>query len=188
MDDIQGYDEADLTRRMEGAVSAFQTELTGLRTGRASTSLVENLTVEAYGAPTPLNQVGSVSVPEARLIMVSIWDKSVVAAAEKAIRDSGLGLNPVTDGTTLRIPIPPLNEERRAELAKMASKYAEEARIAVRNVRRSGMEALKKAEKDGDISQDEQKSLEGDVQTLTDEYISQIDEVLKTKEEEIMQV
>lgn len=173
---------------MEGALSSLSTEFGGLRTGRASVNLLDSIQVPAYGGMSPLNQVGSVSVPESRMLAVNIWDKSLVGAVDKAIRDSGLGLNPVVDGTNLRIPIPPLNEERRAELSKVAGKYAEGARIAVRNVRRDGMDALKKMEKDGDISKDEQKGLETDVQKLTDEYINKIDDALKAKEAEIMQV
>lgn len=182
------YDPKDLKRRMEGALSSLSTEFGGLRTGRASVNLLDSIQVPAYGGMSPLNQVGSVSVPESRMLAVNIWDKSLVGAVDKAIRDSGLGLNPVVDGTNLRIPIPPLNEERRAELSKVAGKYAEGARIAVRNVRRDGMDALKKMEKDGDISKDEQKGLETDVQKLTDEYINKIDDALKAKEAEIMQV
>ncbi|MEO1029114.1 MAG: ribosome recycling factor [Pseudomonadota bacterium] len=182
------YDEKDLKRRMDGALTSLSKEFGGLRTGRASVNLLDTIQVPAYGGMSPLNQVGSVSVPEARMLAVNIWDKSLVGAVDKAIRDSGLGLNPVVDGTNLRIPIPPLNEERRAELSKVAGQYAESARIAVRNVRRDGMDALKKMEKDGDISQDEQKSLEGDVQKLTDEFISKVDEALKSKTAEIMQV
>ncbi len=182
------YDEADLKRRMEGALSSLSTEFSGLRTGRASVNLLDNITVMAYGAPTPLNQVGSVSVPESRMLSVSIWDKANVGAADRAIRESGLGLNPVVDGQNLRIPIPPLNEERRAELAKVAGKYAESARIAIRNVRRDGMDALKKMQKAGDISEDEQKVYADDVQKLTDAMVKKVDEALKHKEEEIMQV
>jgi len=151
-------------------------------------NLLDSVQVPAYGSNVPLNQVGSVSAPEARMLSVSIWDKAMVGAADKAIRDAGLGLNPVVDGTNLRIPIPPLNEERRTELTKIAGKYAEAARIAVRNVRRDGMDSLKKMEKDGEISQDEQKSFEGDVQKLTDDFITRIDDSLKAKDEEIMQV
>lgn len=182
------YDEAELKRRMEGALKALATEFAGLRTGRASVNLLDSITVMAYGAATPLNQVGSVSVPEPRMLSVNIWDKSVVGAADKAIRDSGLGLNPVMDGQNLRIPIPPLNEERRAELAKLAGKYSESARVSVRNVRRDGMEALKKMQKVGDLSEDEQKLLADDVQKLTDEMIKKVDEAQKAKEDEIMQV
>ncbi len=182
------YDEADLKRRMEGALSSLSTEFSGLRTGRASVNLLDNITVMAYGAPTPLNQVGSVSVPESRMLSVSIWDKANVGAADRAIRESGLGLNPVVDGQNLRIPIPALNEERRAELAKVAGKYAESARIAIRNVRRDGMDALKKMQKAGDISEDEQKVYADDVQKLTDAMVKKVDEALKHKEEEIMQV
>ncbi len=182
------YDEADLKRRMEGALSSLSTEFSGLRTGRASVNLLDNITVMAYGAPTPLNQVGSVSVPESRMLSVSIWDKANVGAADRAIRESGLGLNPVVDGQNRRITIPPLNEERRAELAKVAGKYAESARIAIRNVRRDGMDALKKMQKAGDISEDEQKVYADDVQKLTDAMVKKVDEALKHKEEEIMQV
>ncbi len=182
------YDENSLKRRMEGALTNLTQEFGGLRTGRASVNLLDAVQVPAYGSKVPLNQVGSVSAPEARMLSVSIWDKAMVGAADKAIRDAGLGLNPVVDGTNLRIPIPPLNEERRKELTKVAGQYAESARIAVRNVRRDGMDALKKMEKDGEISQDEQKSFEGDVQKLTDSFIGRIDEELKAKEAEIMQV
>ena len=182
------YDEKALKKRMEKALEALSTDFGGLRTGRASASLLDNITVMAYGAQTPLNQIGSVSVPEPRMLAVNVWDKVNVGAADRAIRDSGLGLNPVVDGTNLRIPIPPLNEERRAELAKIAGKYAEQARISVRNVRRDGMDSLKKMQKAGDISEDEQKVFSEDVQKLTDQYIKRVDEALKAKEEEIMQV
>ncbi|WP_022695483.1 ribosome recycling factor [Ponticaulis koreensis] len=184
----EDYDEKALKKRMEKALEALSTEFGGLRTGRASASLLDNITVMAYGAQTPLNQIGSVSVPEPRMLAVNVWDKVNVGAADRAIRDSGLGLNPVVDGTNLRIPIPPLNEERRAELAKIAGKYAEQARISVRNVRRDGMDSLKKMQKAGDISEDEQKVFSDDVQKLTDQYIKRVDEALKAKEEEIMQV
>ncbi|MEM6410013.1 MAG: ribosome recycling factor [Pseudomonadota bacterium] len=182
------YDEKDLSKRMEGALSNLASEFSGLRTGRASTNLLDTVLVPAYGSDVPLNQVGSVSVPEARMLSVNVWDKQLVGATDKAIRDAGLGLNPVVDGTNLRIPIPPLNEERRIELTKVAGRYAEAARVAVRNVRRDGMDGLKKMEKDGDISQDEQKTLESDVQKLTDDFVTRIDEALKSKEAEIMQV
>jgi ribosome recycling factor len=174
--------------RMDKAISALKEEYIGLRTGRASASLLEPVMVEAYGASTPLNAVAAISVPEPRMISVSVWDKSVVAAVDKAIRAAGLGLNPIVDGMTLRIPVPPLTEERRKDLAKLAGKYAEQQRIAVRNVRRDANEDLKKAEKAGDISQDELKKLETDVQGFTDGAIKRIDEALKTKEQEIMQV
>lgn len=182
------YDEKALKKRMEKSLEALSAEFGGLRTGRASASLLDNVTVMAYGAQTPLNQVGSVSVPEPRMLAVSIWDKANVGAVDRAIRESGLGLNPVVDGTNLRIPIPPLNEERRADLAKIAGKYAEQARISIRNVRRDGMDSLKKMQKAGDISEDEQKVFADDVQKLTDQYIKRVDEALKSKEEEIMQV
>jgi len=182
------YDEKDLERRMDGAITSLQNELQGLRTGRASINLLDNVQVSAYGSMMPMSQVGSVSVMDARMLAVNVWDKGVVGAADKAIREAGLGLNPVVDGQTLRIPIPPLNEERRVELTKVAGKYAESGRIAVRNVRRDGMDALKKMEKDGDISEDELRSFSDDVQKLTDKYVKMVDEVLKAKEAEIMQV
>lgn len=188
MSDETDFDEKVLKQRMQKALDALASEFSGLRTGRASVNLLDSIMVMAYGAQTPLNQIGSVSVPDARMLAVNIWDKVNVGAADKAIRDSGLGLNPVVDGTNLRIPIPPLNEERRAELAKFAGKYAEQARIGVRNVRRDGMDSLKKLQKNGDISEDDQKVLSEDVQKLTDQYIKKIDEALKAKEEEIMQV
>lgn len=178
----------DLKRRMDGAVAAFKHELAGLRTGRASVSLLEPVMVEAYGSVVPLNQVGNVSVPEPRMLAVSVWDKSMVGAVERAIRDCGLGLNPITDGTTLRIPLPELNEERRRELVKIAHQYAEQARIAVRHVRRDGIDNLKKAEKEGDIGQDESRGLSDKVQKLTDDVIAGIEKVLASKEAEIMQV
>jgi ribosome recycling factor len=173
---------------MDGAIAALKQEFAGLRTGRASAHLLDPVQVEAYGAPCPLNQVASVSAPEPRMLVVQVFDRSVVNAVDKAIRSAGLGLNPVMDGQMLRIPIPPLNEERRRELAKLAGKYAEAARVAIRNVRRDGMEHLKKLEKDGHISQDEQKKFSDQVQTATDQHIKQVDEALKGKEEEIMQV
>ena len=182
------YDEADLSRRMDGAITNLSQEFGGLRTGRASVNLLDSVQVPAYGSNVPINQVGSVSVPESRMLSVNIWDKSLVEATDKAIRNAGLGLNPVVDGTNLRIPIPPLNEERRIELTKVAGKYAEAAKVSIRNVRRDGMDALKKMEKDGDISKDEQKSFEADVQKLTDQFVTRVDEALKLKEAEIMQV
>lgn len=182
------YDEKDLERRMEGAISALNTELQGLRTGRASINLLDNVQVIAYGAKVPMSQVGSVSVMDSRMLAVNIWDKTIVGTADKAIREAGLGLNPVVDGQTLRIPIPPLNEERRVELTKVAGKYAEAARVAVRNIRRDGMDALKKLEKDGDINEDDLRSMSDDVQKLTDRFVKTVDETLKAKEAEIMQV
>jgi ribosome recycling factor len=174
--------------RMDKAVSALKEEFATLRTGRASASLLDQVTVEAYGSTMPINQVGAVSVPEPRSISVSVWDKGLVVSVEKAIRNSGLGLNPVVEGQNLRVPIPPLTEERRKDLAKLAGKYAEQQRIAVRNVRREANDDLKKAEKDGVIGQDEEKRMEGEVQKITDEAIKRVDEALKTKEQEIMQV
>ena len=174
--------------RMDKAVAALKEEFGGLRTGRASVSLLEPVHVEAYGSSTPLNAVAAISVPEPRMIVVNVWDKSIVGAVDKAIRAAGLGLNPQMDGQTLRVPIPPLTEDRRKDLAKLAGKYAETQRIAVRNVRRDAMEELKKQEKDGVISQDEHKRFVGEVQTMTDQSVKRIDEALKTKEQEIMQV
>jgi len=178
----------DINRRMEGAVDVLHTEFGGLRTGRASTSLIEPVMVDAYGSQMPMPQVGTVSVPEPRMISVQVWDKGLVKAVEKAIMDAGLGLNPSVDGQLVRIPIPSLTEERRIELAKVAGKYAEDARIAVRNVRRHAMDELKKAEKDGDISEDAHREYSTEVQNLTDEYIKKIDDTLSHKEQEIMQV
>lgn len=181
-------DLADLKRRMNGAVENLKSEFKGLRTGRASVNLLDPVVVDAYGAQMPINQVGTVSTPEPRLISVHIWDKGLVASVEKAIRNSGIGLNPVVDGDTLRIPIPELNEERRIELSKLAKNYSEQSKVAVRNVRRDGMETIKNMEKDGDISQDDQKILADDIQELTDQMIKNIDEVTSAKESEIMQV
>jgi ribosome recycling factor len=174
--------------RMDKAVAALKEEFASLRTGRASASLLDQITVDAYGSTMPINQVGAVSVPEPRMISVSVWDKALVISVEKAIRSAGLGLNPVTDGQNLRIPIPPLTEERRKELVKVAGKYAEQQRIAVRNVRRDGNEDLRAAEKAHVISQDEEKRMEAEIQKLTDEAIKRVDEALKTKEQEIMHV
>ena len=182
------YNLSDLKRRMTGAITALKTEFSSLRTGRAHTAILDNVTVEAYGTQTPLNQVGAINVPEPRMLTVNVWDKTLVAAVERALRESSLGINPVVDGQTLRIPMPPLTEERRRELTKVAGTFAENAKIAVRNVRRDGMETLKQLEKDKDISEDEQKRHETDVQAATDEHINEIDQALVTKTEEIMQV
>lgn len=178
----------DIAKRMDGALNVLKTEFSGLRTGRASVSLLEPVTVEAYGSQMPLNQVGTVGVPEPRMLTVQVWDRGMVKAVEKAIREAGLGLNPQPDGNLIRVPIPELNEERRRELQKVAGKYAEQARVAVRNVRRDGMDMLKRMEKDGEISQDEQKHYADEIQKLTDNHIRMIDETLATKEKEIMQV
>jgi len=186
---MQGdFDLADLKRRMHGAVSVLKTEFSGLRTGRASINILEPVMVEAYGAPMPLNQVATVSVPEARMISVNVWDKSLIGAVDKAIREADLGLNPIVDGQNLRIPIPELNAERRQEMVKLAHKYAEQARVAVRHVRRDGMEHLKRLEKDHEISQDEQRQHSDEVQKLTDTTIAEIDETLYVKEQEVLQV
>ncbi len=178
----------EFSRRMDGALEALRKEFAGLRTGRASAHLLDQVTVQAYGSPMPLNQVGTVNVPEPRMITVNVWDRSLVGAVEKAIRDSGLGLNPASDGQLVRVPIPELSQERRAELTKIANKYAEQARVAVRNVRRDGMETLKKQEKDGKISEDEHRVLHDQMQKLTDEHVKKVDDALAAKEKEIMQV
>lgn len=180
--------KADFTRRMEGAVDMLHKEFAGLRSGRATTSLIEPIMVDAYGSLTPINQVGTIGVPESRMLSVQVWDKSLVSSVEKAIRESDLGLNPQTEGQNVRVPIPALTEERRMEFSKVAGKYAEEARIAVRNVRRHGMDDLKKAEKDGDINKDEHHDFGAEIQSLTDLYVGKIDESLSNKEKEIMQV
>jgi ribosome recycling factor len=181
-------DHSDITRRMDGAQEALRKEFAGLRTGRASAALLEPVTVEAYGSSMPINQVGTVGVPEPRMITVQVWDRSLVGAVEKAIRKAGLGLNPAADGQLVRVPIPALSEERRVELTKVAGKYSEQARVAVRNVRRDGMEMLKRMEKDGDISEDDHRIWSEEIQSLTDEHIKSIDTALAQKEEEILQV
>ena len=180
--------KSDLERRMEGAIEVLHKEFGGLRTGRASTSLLDPVTVEAYGQAMPLNQVGTVGVPEPRMLTVQVWDKGMVKSVEKAIMDAGLGLNPQSDGQLIRIPIPPLNEERRKELAKVAGKYAEETRVSVRNVRRHGMDELKKLEKDSEISEDGHRQYSDEIQKMTDASVAKVDEALAHKEEEIMQV
>ncbi|WP_429232491.1 ribosome recycling factor [Inquilinus ginsengisoli] len=173
---------------MAGALESLRKDLAGLRTGRASISLLEPITVDVYGAQMPLNQVGTIGVPEPRMLTVTVWDRSAVKSVEKAIRDSGLGLNPQTEGQTVRVPLPELSEERRRELTKVAGKYAEAARVAVRNVRRDGMDSLKRAEKDHEISEDEHKRLADKIQALTDSRIREIDDVAAQKEKEILQV
>ncbi|HXL98988.1 MAG TPA: ribosome recycling factor [Rhizomicrobium sp.] len=185
---MDAYNRAEIDRRMNGAVSTLKTELGGLRTGRASAALLDPVKVDAYGNLMPISQVGTISTPEPRLLTVQVWDKSLTKAVDKAVRDSGIGLNPQIDGQLLRIPIPELNEERRKELVKLAHKYAEAARVAVRNVRRDGMETLKKAEKDHKIGQDEHHKLGDELQKLTDAHIRDIDVALQTKEQEVMQV
>lgn len=188
MAQVAPFDMADMKRRMDGAVSTLKHELGGLRTGRASASLLEPITVDAYGASMPLNQLATVSVPEARLLSVQVWDRSMVHAVEKAIINSGLGLTPATEGQVLRIRIPELNTERRKELVKAAHKYAEAAKIAVRHVRRDAMDHLKKLEKDAHMPKDEHDRLSEQVQKATDQYVSQVDQVLAAKEKEIMTV
>jgi ribosome recycling factor len=182
------YNKDELDRRMNGAVATFKSELAGLRTGRASAALLDPVKVEAYGNVVPINQVGTISTPEARMITVQVWDKGLAKAVDKAIRDAGLGLNPQMDGQLLRVPLPELNEDRRKELTKLAAKYAEAARVAVRNVRRDGMELLKKLEKDHKISQDEHHTRGDVLQKMTDAHIKDIDTALHAKEQEIMQV
>lgn len=178
----------DLRRRMDGALDVLRKEFGGLRTGRASANLLEPVHVEAYGNRMPLGQVGTVSVPEPRLLIVQVWDKGNVKAVEKAIREAGLGLNPQTEGQTVRVPVPDLSEERRKELTRVAAKYAEQARVSVRNVRRDGLDLLKKQEKDSTITQDQHRKLEKDIQTLTDATIKRVDELLAQKDKEILQV
>jgi len=182
------YNLADLKNRMQKSISSLRDELAGLRTGRASASLLEPVTVEAYGSRMPLNQVATVTVPEPRMLSVQVWDRQMANAVEKAIRDSGLGLNPMGEGQVIRVPLPELNEQRRKELAKVAHNYAEAARVAVRHIRRDGMDALKKAEKDGDLSQDDARVQGELVQKATDAAVTEIDQVLVAKETEIMQV
>ena len=183
---MPAYDKADISRRMHGAVEALKHDLTGLRTGRASTALLDPIQVDVYGASMPLNQVATVSSPEPRMLSVQVWDRSNVTPVEKAIRNAGLGINPITDGQNIRLPIPDLTEERRKELAKLASQYAEKARIAARNVRRDGNDSLKADEKKGEISEDERKRFETEVQKLTDDTIKEIDGAFGSKEKEIL--
>lgn len=178
----------DLRRRMDGAVEVLRKEFGGLRTGRASASLLEPVHVSAYGGNVPLNQLANVSVPEPRMITVQVWDRAMVKAVDKAIREAGLGLNPQTEGQVMRIPIPDLNEERRRELTRVTAKYAEQARVSVRNIRRDGVELLRRREKDSEISQDQQRKLQQEVQHLTDGFIKRIDEALAQKDKEILQV
>jgi ribosome recycling factor len=180
------YDKADLERRMKGAIESLRSDLAGLRTGRANTALLDPITVTVYGSNMPLNQVATVSAPEPRLLSVQVWDKMNIGPVEKAIRSAGLGLNPINDGNNIRLPIPDLTEERRKELAKLAHQYAEKARIAIRNVRRDGMDALKADENKKEISEDERKRGETEVQKLTDEQIKALDEVAAHKEKEIL--
>ncbi len=181
-------DLSDIERRMDGASDALGREFAGLRTGRASTALLEPINVDAYDSQMPMNQVGTISVPEPRMLTVQVWDQSLVKSVEKAIMESSLGLNPQTEGNLIRIPIPDLSEERRVELTKVAGQYAEQARIAVRNVRRDGMDRLKKMEKAGELSQDDQHLYADEIQSMTDAHIKEIDSALESKEQEIMQV
>jgi len=183
-----GVDLGAIGKRMDGALDSLRKDLQGLRTGRASANLLEPITVEAYGQEMPLTQVGTVNVPEPRMLTVQVWDRGMVKAVEKAIRTANLGLNPATDGSLIRVPLPELTEERRKELVKVAHKYAEQARVAVRNVRRDGMDQLKKAEKDGDISADEHSKRSTEVQGLTDKHIDAIEQLVKQKERDILSV
>ena len=180
------YDKADLERRMRGALETLKHDFAGLRTGRASTTLLDPIVVEVYGANMPLNQVATVTAPEPRMLSVQVWDRSNANAVEKALRASGLGLNPIAEGQVIRLPIPELTEERRKELAKLTNQYAEKARVAVRNVRRDGMDSLKKAEKDGEIGQDDHKRRSDEIQKITDKIISEIDAAAAAKEKEIL--
>jgi len=178
----------DIRRRMDASLSNLATEFSGLRAGRASTGMLEPIMVDAYGSKMPMNQVGTISSPEPRLLTVSVWDASMAPAVEKAIRESDLGLNPATEGTMIRVPIPDLSEERRKDMVKVAGRYAEACRVAIRNVRRDGIETIRKAEKDGLISEDERHGQESDVQKLTDDFVKKVDEALASKEKEITQV
>jgi len=187
MSDDFMLDTDDLQRRMDGAMSSLRTEFASLRTGRGSASMLEPIMVEAYGQRTPINQVGTVNVPEPRMVTINVWDKSMVQAVEKAIRESGLGINPQLNGTIIMLPIPELNEERRRDLTKVAGQYSESARVSVRNVRRDGMDQIKKAKADG-MSEDDQKIWEGEVQDMTNRFIKTVEEMLETKQTEIMQV
>jgi ribosome recycling factor len=188
MAQLPPFDKEDVKRRMKGAVATLKHEFAGLRTGRANPAILEPVTVDAYGSAMPLNQVSTVNAPEPRLLTVQVWDKSLAKAVDKAIRDAGLGLNPQMDGQLLRIPIPELNEERRRELTKLAAKYAEAARVAVRNVRRDGMDHLKRLEKEHGISEDQHRKLADDLQKMTDEAVHEIDHSLAAKDQEIMHV
>jgi ribosome recycling factor len=182
------FDKEDVRRRMKGAVATLKHEFAGLRTGRANPAILDPVTVEAYGSPMPITQLGTVNAPEPRLLTVQVWDRSLAKAVDKAIRDAGLGLNPQMDGQLIRIPIPELNEERRRELAKLAHKYAEAARVAVRNVRRDGMDHLKRLDKDHAIGEDQHRKMADELQKMTDENVHEIDQVLAAKEQEIMHV
>jgi ribosome recycling factor len=185
---MAGFDVKDIAKRMDGALEVLRKEFAGLRTGRVSPSLLDPIVVEAYGSEMPLNQVATIGVPEPRMLSVQVWDKGMVKAVEKAIRTANLGLNPAADGTLIRVPIPELTEERRRELTKVAHNYTEQARVAVRNVRRDGMDHLKRLERDGEMSQDEHKKLSDQIQELTDEHVKAINDLLATKDKEIMTV
>ena len=181
-------DTDDLEHRMKGAIASLRTEFASLRTGRASATMLEPITVEAYGQQTPINQLGTVNVPEPRMVTINVWDRSMVTAVEKAIMNSGLGINPQTNGTIVMLPIPELNEERRRELTRVAAQYAEHARVAIRNVRRDGMDQIKKGKSETHLSEDDQKFWEQEVQSMTDRFVKAVDDALEHKQEEIMQV
>ena len=185
---MSALDLEDIKRRMEGSLNSLKTEFMGLRAGRATTAMLEPIMVEAYGSKMPMNQVGNISVPEPRLLTVTVWDAGLTSSVEKAIRESDLGLNPMAEGTLIRVPIPDLSEERRKDMVKVAGRYAEAARVAVRNVRRDGIESARKLEKDSEISEDERHDLETDIQKLTDDHVKQIDDALSNKEKEITQI
>ena len=185
---MSALDLDDIKRRMEGSLNSLKTEFMGLRAGRATTAMLEPIMVEAYGSKMPMNQVGNISVPEPRLLTVTVWDAGLTSSVEKAIRESDLGLNPMAEGTLIRVPIPDLSEERRKDMVKVAGRYAEAARVAVRNVRRDGIESARKLEKDSEISEDERHDLETDIQKLTDDHVKQIDDALSNKEKEITQI
>lgn len=185
---MSALDLDDIKRRMEGSLNSLKAEFMGLRAGRASTAMLEPIMVEAYGSKMPMNQVGNISVPEPRLLTVTVWDAGLTSSVEKAIRESDLGLNPMAEGTLIRVPLPDLSEERRKDMVKVAGRYAEAARVAVRNVRRDGIEAARKLEKDSEISEDERHDLETDIQKLTDDHVKQIDNALSNKETEITQI
>lgn len=178
----------DIKKRMEGAINTLHHEFSGLRTGRASAALLDPITVDAYGSPMPINQVGSVSVPDPRMLTIQVWDKSLVPSVEKAINESNLGINPMSEGQLIRLPMPALNEERRKELSKLASKYTEDAKIAIRNIRRDAVDQVKKAEKNGEISEDEMHDQLDEIQNITDEFTKKADDAFKTKEKDIMEV
>ena len=182
------YDKTDVSRRMSGAVNSLKDDYLGLRTGRASTAMLDPILVDAYGSKMPLNQLSSISAPESRLLLIQVWDQTMVLQVEKSIRESDLGLNPQTEGNSIRVPIPELSEERRLEIVKVAGKYAEQSKVAIRNIRRDAVESVRKSEKDKEISEDEKRSFEIEIQKLTDDFISEVDNLLAQKEIDIKTV